>query len=155
MKRFFWLPLVLGFVKIAMNQPIMPGLEVPKPNLADDRVRFQVELEFVQCLANPHYLNFLAQKGYFKVFLKSLLQMPRNVKTKFFDFISICCVSYCSLKAILYTKKTIVSSFRSLTSWTTSSTFSIGRSQNMWSTSTTRIACPCWSCCKMSNLELN
>ncbi|KAK7483427.1 hypothetical protein BaRGS_00025367 [Batillaria attramentaria] len=30
------------------------------------RVRFQVELEFVQCLANPNYLNFLAQRGYFK-----------------------------------------------------------------------------------------
>ncbi|OWA54129.1 putative Mediator of RNA polymerase II transcription subunit 31 [Hypsibius exemplaris] len=27
---------------------------------------FQVELEFVQCLANPHYLNFLAQHGYLK-----------------------------------------------------------------------------------------
>lgn len=30
------------------------------------RIRFQVELEFVQCLANPNYLNFLAQRGYFK-----------------------------------------------------------------------------------------
>lgn len=30
------------------------------------RVRFQVELEFVQCLANPNYINFLAQRGYFK-----------------------------------------------------------------------------------------
>ena len=27
---------------------------------------FQVELEFVQCLGNPNYLNFLAQRGYFK-----------------------------------------------------------------------------------------
>ncbi|XP_068889840.1 mediator of RNA polymerase II transcription subunit 31 isoform X1 [Aphelocoma coerulescens] len=36
---------------------------------ADDtgnRLRFQLELEFVQCLANPNYLNFLAQRGYFK-----------------------------------------------------------------------------------------
>ncbi|KAL1115546.1 hypothetical protein AAG570_007575 [Ranatra chinensis] len=32
----------------------------------EDRLRFQVELEFVQCLANPNYLNFLAQRGYFK-----------------------------------------------------------------------------------------
>ena len=31
-----------------------------------ERVRFQIELEFVQCLANPNYLNFLAQRGYFK-----------------------------------------------------------------------------------------
>ena len=32
-----------------------------------ERLRFQIELEFVQCLANPNYLNFLAQRGYFKV----------------------------------------------------------------------------------------
>ncbi|XP_040388428.1 mediator of RNA polymerase II transcription subunit 31 isoform X1 [Cygnus olor] len=31
-----------------------------------NRLRFQLELEFVQCLANPNYLNFLAQRGYFK-----------------------------------------------------------------------------------------
>ncbi|KAK3749157.1 hypothetical protein RRG08_019939 [Elysia crispata] len=30
------------------------------------RTRFQIELEFVQCLANPNYLNFLAQRGIFK-----------------------------------------------------------------------------------------
>ncbi|XP_037951047.1 mediator of RNA polymerase II transcription subunit 31 isoform X2 [Teleopsis dalmanni] len=30
------------------------------------RLRWQVELEFVQCLANPNYLNYLAQRGYFK-----------------------------------------------------------------------------------------
>lgn len=30
------------------------------------KMRFQVELEFVQCLANPNYLNFLAQRGAFK-----------------------------------------------------------------------------------------
>uniref|UniRef100_A0A8B9EC04 Mediator of RNA polymerase II transcription subunit 31 n=1 Tax=Anser cygnoides TaxID=8845 RepID=A0A8B9EC04_ANSCY len=37
--------------------------------ISDDtgnRLRFQLELEFVQCLANPNYLNFLAQRGYFK-----------------------------------------------------------------------------------------
>ncbi|XP_062509196.1 mediator of RNA polymerase II transcription subunit 31-like isoform X2 [Corticium candelabrum] len=31
-----------------------------------ERERFEVELEFVQSLANPYYLNFLAQHGYFK-----------------------------------------------------------------------------------------
>ncbi|KAJ1939980.1 suppressor of hpr1 [Linderina macrospora] len=34
----------------------------------DDKLakeRFEVELEFVQCLANPWYINFLAQQGYF------------------------------------------------------------------------------------------
>ncbi|TRY69994.1 hypothetical protein TCAL_02817 [Tigriopus californicus] len=30
------------------------------------RIRFQIELEFVQCLGNPNYLHFLAQRGYFK-----------------------------------------------------------------------------------------
>lgn len=28
--------------------------------------RFEIELEFVQCLSNPYYLNFLAQHGYFR-----------------------------------------------------------------------------------------
>jgi len=28
------------------------------------KTRFQVELEFVQCLSNPEYLTFLAQSGY-------------------------------------------------------------------------------------------
>ena len=28
--------------------------------------RFQIEIEFIQCLCNPRYLNFLAQQGYFK-----------------------------------------------------------------------------------------
>ena len=32
---------------------------------AFDGHRLETELEFVQCLANPHYLNFLAQRGYF------------------------------------------------------------------------------------------
>lgn len=30
------------------------------------KLRFQIELEFIQCLANPNYLNFLAQRGYLK-----------------------------------------------------------------------------------------
>jgi mediator of RNA polymerase II transcription subunit 31 len=32
----------------------------------EERKRFQIELEFVQSLANPNYLNFLAQRGYFR-----------------------------------------------------------------------------------------
>jgi len=32
----------------------------------EERRRFQIELEFVQSLANPSYLNFLAQRGYFR-----------------------------------------------------------------------------------------
>ncbi|KAJ6257114.1 Mediator of RNA polymerase II transcription subunit [Drechslerella dactyloides] len=30
----------------------------------DDKTRFEMELEFVQCLANPFYLNYLAQSKY-------------------------------------------------------------------------------------------
>lgn len=37
-------------------------MEVPDENMQ----RFTVELEFVQCLANPEYLNYLAQHNYFK-----------------------------------------------------------------------------------------
>ncbi|GBE59451.1 SOH1 family protein [Babesia ovata] len=32
----------------------------------NDQIRFEAELEFVQCLANPHYLHFLAKGGYFE-----------------------------------------------------------------------------------------
>ncbi|EKX43804.1 hypothetical protein GUITHDRAFT_56682, partial [Guillardia theta CCMP2712] len=31
-----------------------------------ERVRFLVELEFVQCLASPHYLDWLANQGYLR-----------------------------------------------------------------------------------------
>lgn len=44
-----------------------PGMRSIPINIKDESVRFQVELEFVQCLANPNYLNFLAQRDYFKV----------------------------------------------------------------------------------------
>ncbi|GFS36533.1 mediator of RNA polymerase II transcription subunit 31 [Trichonephila inaurata madagascariensis] len=33
---------------------------------SEERLRFQIELEFIQCLANPNYLNFLAQRNYLK-----------------------------------------------------------------------------------------
>lgn len=36
-----------------------------EPDVADMQ-RFQTELEFVQCLANPSYLTYLAQHKYFK-----------------------------------------------------------------------------------------
>lgn len=46
------------------------------------RRRFEIECEFVQALANPHYLNYLAQRGYFKEeyfvnYLKYLLYFKR------------------------------------------------------------------------------
>ncbi|KAF0766257.1 mediator of RNA polymerase II transcription subunit 31 [Aphis craccivora] len=55
------------------------------------RLRFQVELEFVQCLANPNYLNFLAQRGYFKDqsfinYLKYLLYWKEPDYAKFIKY---------------------------------------------------------------------
>uniref|UniRef100_A0A183TV30 Mediator of RNA polymerase II transcription subunit 31 n=1 Tax=Toxocara canis TaxID=6265 RepID=A0A183TV30_TOXCA len=54
------------------------GAETPE----EQKKRFEVECEFVQALANPHYLNFLAQRGYFKEtyfinYLKYLLYWKR------------------------------------------------------------------------------
>ncbi|KAE8622710.1 hypothetical protein XENTR_v10005343 [Xenopus tropicalis] len=55
------------------------------------RIRFQLELEFVQCLANPNYLNFLAQRGYFKDksfvnYLKYLLYWKDPDYAKYLNF---------------------------------------------------------------------
>ncbi|KER21887.1 hypothetical protein T265_09892 [Opisthorchis viverrini] len=49
-------------------QPRTGRTPVPTKSLGfeDSRTRFQIELEFVQCLANPNYLNFLAQQGCFE-----------------------------------------------------------------------------------------
>jgi len=55
-----------------MGSTSLPGqqnmVQQQQMNLAQDqeRNRFIAELEFVQCLANPSYLNFLAQEGYLK-----------------------------------------------------------------------------------------
>uniref|UniRef100_A0A3Q2QIG9 Mediator of RNA polymerase II transcription subunit 31 n=1 Tax=Fundulus heteroclitus TaxID=8078 RepID=A0A3Q2QIG9_FUNHE len=54
------------------------------------RNRFQSELEFVQCLANPNYLNFLAQRGYlrdrpFINYLKYLKELVNAQCAKFID----------------------------------------------------------------------
>jgi len=57
----------------------------------EQKIRFQVELEFVQCLANPNYLNFLAQRDYFKNptfinYLKYLLYWKRPEYAKFLKY---------------------------------------------------------------------
>ncbi|KXN74873.1 SOH1-domain-containing protein [Conidiobolus coronatus NRRL 28638] len=57
-------------------------------NHPDIEQRFQVELEFVQCLANPWYLNFLAQQSYFEQkefvnYLKYLKYWKRPEYAKF------------------------------------------------------------------------
>jgi mediator of RNA polymerase II transcription subunit 31 len=40
--------------------PLTPGSSDPK---AVNRARFELELEFVQCFANPFYLHSLAQQN--------------------------------------------------------------------------------------------
>uniref|UniRef100_A0A3Q2YWU2 Mediator of RNA polymerase II transcription subunit 31 n=1 Tax=Hippocampus comes TaxID=109280 RepID=A0A3Q2YWU2_HIPCM len=52
------------------------------------RTRFQSELEFIQCLANPNYLNFLAQRGFLRErpfinYLKYLLYWKEPDYAKF------------------------------------------------------------------------
>ena len=47
---------------MATSRNLLPFAESEE----QQKIRFQIELEFVQCLANPNYLNFLAQRGVFK-----------------------------------------------------------------------------------------
>lgn len=54
------------FLMAALPTPPEQTDTLPQGEQEPERYRFQVELEFVQCLANPQYLNFLAQHGYFK-----------------------------------------------------------------------------------------
>ena len=56
---------------------------------AEQKMRFQVELEFVQCLGNPNYLNFLAQRGYFKdpAFINYLAYLRYWSKPNYVKFI--------------------------------------------------------------------
>jgi len=56
-----------------------------------DKTRFEVELEFVQCLCNPNYLNFLAQRGFFDDsafvnYLKYLLYWKSPEYAKFLKY---------------------------------------------------------------------
>ncbi|XP_064387088.1 mediator of RNA polymerase II transcription subunit 31-like [Halichondria panicea] len=51
----------------AILHPLIRQLNLPTDAQHNpEKYRFEVELEFVQCLANPSYLNFLAQRGFFK-----------------------------------------------------------------------------------------
>ncbi|KAI7854386.1 SOH1-domain-containing protein [Circinella umbellata] len=43
-----------------------PPQQQQQPNEKDEQERFQMELEFIQCLSNPWYINHLAQQQYFK-----------------------------------------------------------------------------------------
>uniref|UniRef100_A0A914WHZ8 DNA ligase n=1 Tax=Plectus sambesii TaxID=2011161 RepID=A0A914WHZ8_9BILA len=73
-----------GLPQLAPAPPLstLPLAGPPPESKEDQKHRFQVECEFVQALANPHYLNFLAQRGYFKAdyfinYLKYLLYWKR------------------------------------------------------------------------------
>ncbi|XP_013377595.1 PREDICTED: mediator of RNA polymerase II transcription subunit 31 isoform X2 [Chinchilla lanigera] len=57
---------VCGAVGDLVSLLVMAAAVAMETDDAGNRLRFQLELEFVQCLANPNYLNFLAQRGYFK-----------------------------------------------------------------------------------------
>nr|CAH7728732.1 unnamed protein product [Callosobruchus chinensis] len=75
----------------------LTGKGVPETE-EQQKLRFQVELEFVQCLGNPNYLNcmykkhlILAQRGYFKDstfinYLKYLLYWKEPDYAKFLKY---------------------------------------------------------------------
>lgn len=67
------------------------GIKTPIETEDQVRMRFQVELEFVQCLANPNYLHFLAQRGFFKDpsfvnYLKYLLYWKKPEYVKYLKY---------------------------------------------------------------------
>jgi len=47
-------------------QPLPSGAQALSESDDQQKLKFQVEMEFVQCLANPNYLHFLAQRGFLK-----------------------------------------------------------------------------------------
>jgi len=50
---------------LSTTNPQISEEEQLRRQAEDEKNRFTIELEFIQCLANPHYLHFLAQRGYF------------------------------------------------------------------------------------------
>ena len=73
----------------SMNQ-MQGAVPQMQPQQDAERNRFIAELEFVQCLANPNYICFLAQHGYFKkpefINYLSYLEVNHNNKTPYFHF---------------------------------------------------------------------
>jgi len=83
-KLYYWLKQPDDMAN-ARNLPILVESE------DQQKFRFQVELEFVQCLANPNYLNFLAQRGIFKEatfinYLKYLLYWRQPEYAKYLKY---------------------------------------------------------------------
>uniref|UniRef100_U5EIU3 Mediator of RNA polymerase II transcription subunit 31 n=1 Tax=Corethrella appendiculata TaxID=1370023 RepID=U5EIU3_9DIPT len=65
--------------------------KLPAESEDQQKLRFQIELEFVQCLANPNYLHFLAQRGFFKEsnfinYLKYLLYWKEPEYAKYLKY---------------------------------------------------------------------
>merc|ERR1712083_92126 len=77
----------MGSQHPALQQGNMPSAPSVGETEEQAKLRFQVEMEFVQSLANPNYLHFLAQRGFMKDpcfinYLKYLQywQQPQYVK---------------------------------------------------------------------------
>merc|ERR1711872_64051 len=51
---------------MGLQQGNMPSAPSVGETEEQAKLRFQVEMEFVQSLANPNYLHFLAQRGFMK-----------------------------------------------------------------------------------------
>ncbi|XP_069134423.1 mediator of RNA polymerase II transcription subunit 31-like [Argopecten irradians] len=83
------------------------------PDVDEQKTRFQAELEFVQCLANPNYLNFLAQRGFFKQeefinYLKYLQYWKEPKYAKFLKYPQ--CLHFLELLQYEYFRKELVNS---------------------------------------------
>ena len=59
--------------------------------------RFELELEFVQCLANPEYLNWLAQTQHFDdaAFVKFLAYLQYWHRPEYSHYIT--CAAWCGI----------------------------------------------------------
>lgn len=71
-------------------QPTSPSSTDPK---AVNRARFELELEFVQALANPFYLHSLAQQNFFEQpafinYLEYLLYWKEKEYARFIQYVS-------------------------------------------------------------------
>eukprot|EP01116_Phalansterium_solitarium_P000351 TRINITY_DN10223_c0_g1_i2.p1 TRINITY_DN10223_c0_g1~~TRINITY_DN10223_c0_g1_i2.p1 ORF type:complete len:128 (-),score=26.12 TRINITY_DN10223_c0_g1_i2:185-568(-) len=79
----------------------------------NERQRFLIELEFVQCLASPRYLNFLAQRKYFDdaafvSYLKYLLYWKQPAYARFIIYPQ--CLKFLDLLQHDEFRKSLVSS---------------------------------------------
>ncbi|WVW85075.1 hypothetical protein I302_107111 [Kwoniella bestiolae CBS 10118] len=72
--------------------PCLPdGTDAParSKEKEDNLIRFQAELEFIQCLSNPQYLHSLSTQGYFtkKTFINYLKYLEYWRKPEYVKFI--------------------------------------------------------------------